>query len=297
MASHTVFQDSDKELVFEYPSVRRRTLNIFLVPFLNALPASSRSMIRRTHKSAETVVRYATQYRALEALYNYGYPETSHGLLQKIFARVWFGTLNARAVRNRLRIVEREVKKAIHRRIRDGKRVHILSIAAGSSRAIIESVVALGLKDNPSVKLTFLDKDEAALAYSRILASERNLTCGLEWVCSTAGEHLRGKHANEKFTVVEMVGLMDYFTDIKAIGLFDLIYNVLEDDGVFITANINHNKEKRFVKNVVGWDMIYRTPEEIVGLVAASAFKEHNITGYVEPLNIHTIVVAQKDHA
>jgi len=292
-----ITRDGDKSLGYEFTSLARKVVNVFLIPLLNHLPVSIRSGIRRSHRSADTVIRHATQFQALEALYNYGFPDHTQSVSESFFHRIWFSSNNAIAVRNRLRLVKRELKSA-YTGLYDRKgALTILSIASGSARAIAESLHETRLGYLPDVDVTFLDKDPAALEYSKDLVKKFNLTCNTRWISATAGTHLRSYCGVPSFDIVEMVGLLDYFDNDRAEQLMTSIYDALKEDGVFIVANINHNSERQFISRVIGWNMIYRTPSELADLVVRSGFRPAHVTGFVEPLKIHTLVVARKSNA
>lgn len=281
---------------FETHSFLRRLFDVFLLPLLNNLPKKSRNVIRKTHHSADEVIRYKTTHRALENLYNYGLPNLSRNIFQKFFHSIWFNTANSKAVRNRLKIVNRFLKESIKDLYEKKGSIKILSIASGSARAVIESVSGLGVKNYPNINIYFLDKNPEALEYSRTLAEERGLNrekCS--WHEGTATSYLDSlRKSGEKVDLVEMVGLLDYFDDEKVVKTLSLINEILEDGGVLITANINHNKEKKFVTNVIGWEMKYRTHDELIDLLISAGFEEGELDVYTEPFEIHTVVSAKK---
>ena len=114
----------------------------------------------------------------------------------------------------------------------------------------------------------------------------------LKWVVDTASNF--PVHMAESPDIVEMVGLLDYFRYRKARKIFSLIFENLPEGGKFITANIVDNEERRFITNLVGWKMIYRDPHELAHLALRSGFQREKIMVIREPLNIHTILIAEK---
>ncbi|MDE2188686.1 MAG: hypothetical protein KGJ35_03085, partial [Patescibacteria group bacterium] len=79
----------------------------------------------------------------------------------------------------------------------------------------------------------------------------------------------------------------------NAIRLFTMARTALVPGGMFITANINDNKEREFIGRVLGWNMIYRPVEELADLVKAAGFSESSMKIFYEPLRIHGLVVAR----
>lgn len=287
--------NSPYEAEFETHSRTRKIADYLLLPILNNIPGGSRALIKKTHDSAKEVMDHKTTHRALENLYKSGEPEKSKNSLQSFFHRVWFSTANSKAVRNRLKIV----RSRINEELKTGstpKERSVLSIASGSARAVIEAVDALDLENKNNLKLYFLDKNPHALTYSKQLAKNHNIDASkCTWEEGTAATFLRKEVAKgSRFNLVEMVGLLDYFDDEKAVEIFSLVEEVLAEGGAFITANIAPNKEQKFVTKVVDWKMIYRTPEELENLLIKSGFKKENMIIDIEPFGIHTVITAIK---
>lgn len=284
----------DKHLKFEYNNIFKKLFNIILIPTLNILPIKSRRMITKTNDAVGEIVKNATNHKALEILYSNGKGSSKgvKNIYKKIAHVVWFNTNNSKAVRNRLKIVKEELEKTLLEK--DGKDINFLSIAAGSARAIIEVVDKI--KPTSKINFTFLDKNPEAAEHSKLFISKseylnNNNNFTFNWINDTVNNFL--EHHDQKFTIVEMVGLMDYFNDEKALNVFKNIYNILEEGGVFITANINHNSEKRFVTKAIGWPMVYRRAEELGILVHKAGFDHEKMDIYYEPHKIHSIIKAQ----
>ncbi|MEI6843595.1 MAG: class I SAM-dependent methyltransferase family protein, partial [bacterium] len=219
---------------------------------------------------------------------------SSKKLLKKFFQYVWFNVDNSKAVRNRLKFVRRELKAHLHTIAGVDKEINIISIASGSSRAVIEIVNEERYLQDTKLSVTFLDKNPQAIEYSKRLAeSISHPRIQLEWINDTVGNYFRS-NPTKKFDVVEIVGLLDYFTDEKVIEIFKGIYGILQDGGVVITANISHNKEERFITKVIDWPMIYRTPDELARLVHEAGFSYNTMKAFYEPLKVHGLVVAKK---
>ncbi|MBX4216047.1 hypothetical protein KW797_03795, partial [Candidatus Parcubacteria bacterium] len=132
-----IFFDRDATLNYETNSWPRKVLNFFLVPVLNVLPSSLRGLARRSHQSAGDIIDKATSHEALEVLYRDGEPYKSRNPLQTFFYYLWFTTNNPKAVRNRLKLVTRELTHELAQRFEEGKDVRLLSIASGSARAVV----------------------------------------------------------------------------------------------------------------------------------------------------------------
>lgn len=287
--------DYDPALQYETNSVSRKFLNSLLVPILNILPASIQPLLRKSHKSGDDIIKHATTHKALEVLY--GYSDSSRAKakpIQHFFRSIWLSTNNSKAVRNRLKLVKKEIMEEIESLSGNNKEIKILSIASGSARAVLESIDQIPFNRDIRLSATFVDKNRDAILYSQKLADIHKYRALFEWVEDTASNYFR-KHSNGKtFNIVEIVGLIDYFNDEKAKSIFSQIYNVLDSDGILITANISDNSERPFVTKAVGWNMVYRSAEELVSVLEASGFSRERMKVFYEPQKIHCVVVARK---
>lgn len=286
--------DFDNNLHYEVNSLGRKILNLALIPVLNNIPASVRPLLRKTHDSANDIIQHATTHRALEILYGHSSAKTGGNILKKTFKAIWLSTNNSKAVRNRLKLVKRELENKISSLTKANHAIKIVSIASGSSRAIIESIDRIHFEVDPNLSVIFVDKNHDAIVYSKELAKDHKYLAKFEWVHDTAGNFFRVHAAGRKFNIIEMVGLMDYFDDEKAINIFTQIFNSLEDDGILITANIGDNPERPFVTKAVGWEMVYRSADQFVVLLKKAGFSEDKIKAAYEPQRIHVVVIATK---
>ena len=292
----TIIVDVDPELSFETNGVLRKIFNFFAIPLLNSLPKNLRGVVKNTHKSAKNIIEKATSHAAIEILYKDGQPELSKSIVERFFYNIWFTTSNPKAVRNRLKIVERELRKALNHLVSTHLKddVRILSVASGSARAIVDGIK--GESFSPlSLHITLLDKSEEALNYSRSLVGNANFpdNFSFRWVSGTANSFPEF-FQSEKPDIIETVGLMDYFNDEQVLRFFTTVFENLSENGIFITANISDNPERKFVTDLVGWKMIYREPESFIELAKKAGFDTKNIKIYYEPLQIHFVMVVQK---
>jgi len=284
----------DKNIKFETNNFPKMVFDSFFIPVLNNLPKSFQPGIKKTHKAADKIIETATSYNALEILYGHGKMYRSKNLLQAFFRWIWLTRNNAKAVRNRLMVVENELRKAVGSLIKKSENINLLSIASGSARAIVESFAQINVPESVDVSISFLDKSKEALEYSKKLAISLPNKFFTRWLEDTASNFSKYFHDENKPNIIEMVGLLDYFNDEKVQDIFKIIYDNMQTGGTFITANIVDNSERKFVTNVVGWKMIYREPEVIWELAKRAGFKEENIKIFFEPLKIHLVMIVKK---
>lgn len=294
--------DNDQNQKYEKNSFLKKVINFFLTPVLNTLPSYFNTVVRKTSKDADEVIKTATSHHAIEILYDY-HPQKIKNGIERFFYYIWFNLNNPKAVRNRLKLVTREVKAAVQTFDRKNEDINILSIASGSARAIvdallsIETVERLNLRDN-NLHVTFLDKNPHACGYSKYLTEREQWgeKYNFRWINDTASSFPSHfvKNGWDMPDIVEMVGLLDYFTDEQVEKILSVIYENMAPNGVLITANIADNNERPFVTRVIGWKMIYRTSEQFAQLMIRAGFKLEQTRIVYEPLKIHFVVIAKK---
>jgi len=273
---------------YEANGVLRKLINFFLIPILNRLPSK---LFLSSSKKAIAVYKHATTHKALEIIYSFDNKlNFEKGILDGFFTYFWQKTNNAKALRNRLKLVKKELKKAIHSF--NKRDLRILNLACGSNRAVIEVVGEH--KDNFDFEVFAVDKSISAIEDAQKLAFSFDIAHLLKTHQSTISEFL-DKSKNIKFDIVEVVGFLDYVEDNKAILLFNQIYSVLTDNGIFITGNIKDNSERKFVTEVVGWPkLIFRNETDLINLLMNSKFKSSKIKIIYEPQNIHGVIICRK---
>lgn len=288
------FIDIDPELYLETNSFLKKIFNLFFIPLLNSLPNNFKHIIKKSNKAASVVIDNATNHKALEVLYSKGKMFSVSRVGSNIFQYVWFNINNSKAVRNRLKLVKREIRIHLDNISKLDKQIDVISIASGSSRAIIETVLECKYLDGSKLSITFLDKSDNAISYSKTLSAKiSHLPVTMNWIQDSAGNFARSG-TDKKYDIVEIVGLLDYFTDEKVVELVSGVYKMLQPGGILIASNINHNLEEKFITKVIDWPMIYKTAEELSVLVHKSGFEYNNMKVFYEPLKIHGLVVAKK---
>ncbi|MEI6553801.1 MAG: class I SAM-dependent methyltransferase family protein [bacterium] len=178
--------------------------------------------------------------------------------------------------------------------VSENKEVKILNIASGSARAVLESVDEMPLDNDVKLSAVFIDRNQEAISFSQQLAGNHKYQSSFKWVNDTAENFLEKEGHKTRFNTVELVGLLEYLDDENAIEMFSIIYKTLEAGGTLITSNITHNAEKRFISDVVGWKMIYRSTDEFTSLLISAGFDFDKMKIYYEPQRIHCVIVAQK---
>ena len=236
--------------------------------------------------SSAAIKEGAASWRSLDVIYNF---DAHKGNAMDLF---WLGIINAQAVRNRLKMVTKEIYQLSLCIAKERKQeIRIFSIACGSAQAVVE-VLARLKAEGIIARALLTDIDETALQYAQRLATSYGVGDQVSVAQSSASKMYR---LAEEFqpTIVEMVGLMDYLPHKQAVQIVRRIHRALgHTGGFFITCNVRNNPEKHFLKWVVDWEMIYRSPIELASIITDAGFDTLRI--FYEPHKVHGIVVAER---
>lgn len=284
---------------YESLSFGRFCFNCLIAKLFTSLPVSiSELILKKSSDQAAKVHRHAKTHKALDTMYDIG--EKLHltdGIVKNVIEHTWFNMTNPRAARNRLKLIKKLIKEEIIEHYdKTPDNLDILSIASGSSRAIIEAVNEVKQEgyDISKIKISLLDKNKAALDSSVSYLDKYKL--GLRELCliNDKGRNFTNYFKDKKPDIIEVVGLFDYLNDEKANLLLKLIYNNIANGGVLLMGNIRTNRERKFVEKVMNWHMIYREPEDLKGIIGEAGFNTDKVKIYYEPLQIHGIIKAIK---
>jgi len=234
----------------------------------------------------------ARKWRALDIVYNYNFFKKELDF-RTALTNFWLRIKNARAVRNRLKLIKKKLKEEIEKlSYRKVHNIRLLSIACGSAQGVIEIMSGFRRKGN-SIKAVFLDLDPTAIEYSKKLAQEKGVSDLIIFINASASR-LEEVVDNFNPNIVEMVGFLDYKPKDKAINLIRTINRILAPEGVTLISNIAPDAEKLFLAQVINWPMIYRSPKEFSEVLIESGFNPQNCQIVYEPLGIQGIAICKK---
>ena len=274
-------------------------VRLFTVPLLNSIPSSIlKNMMKSSSKDGATVVKHGGSNVALEALYTrYHRGLFSRGALQGFADSFWHHYISQpKAVRNRLKIVEKHLEREVLKKLKsnNSEEVTILTIGGGSARAIIQFLKKI-LKKNSKYRIRIInvDRSEKAIEQSKKIAKEFNVYKHFKWIHDDA-RNIKNLFAKNSVDIVEMVGLLDYFSYERSIEVLSQIYDILKKRGFFVVANIRPNSEMPFVRKI-GWPkMYYKEPKDLSCILKESGFSTDNGLIILEPLRVHIIATIRK---
>jgi len=280
----------DLENEFERHTILSVILDIFFIPILNSriFSAIARKFISTSSEGSEAK-EHASHYQSMEVIYGFDHKlHLERGLKTAIADYVAQHFRNPRALRNRLRLIKKQHKEYIA--ATDKKQLVILSLGAGSSRSIFETVLS---RKDKTYKITLVDKNPEALSFSKIQAKELGVPHKIH--------HIQDDIQNVSVfakdlapEITEMAGLLEYIKDDAVISLLNSIFEIMPPNGLLITSNINYNREMKFVESIMEWPLIYRDEDALRNIIARSFFDETKASILYEPLNIHAVLLLRK---
>ncbi|MFA4941916.1 MAG: class I SAM-dependent methyltransferase [Patescibacteria group bacterium] len=234
----------------------------------------------------------ATGWLSLNIFYNYWekiYPQLGKNF-ESFITRFWIEKMaNRQAVTNRFKIVVNLLVEAFEKFGHEPE-IRIVSVASGSAQAVIAAILRC---PHLNIKAVLLDPNKAALEQARKNAEEAGLLGHFTFVRGTY-KKLDGICQEFSPRIIEMVGLLDYLDEAKAVGLIAEIRHCLPEGGMFLTCNVRNNPERIFLRWVLLWSMIYRSEKVFSSLFLKAGFTPGQIRIFYEPFRIHGVGLCQK---
>ena len=241
------------------------------------------------------ISRDAATCRALETMYvgpnRNGFTDSGQDYS---WSRLFIDNIhNSMAVRNRKRLVAAEFGHFLEARLIDSSQdIEVLSIAAGSSRGLMEAVAGLDVRKRDRIQLTMIDLSRNALQDGEKLAKLLGINT-VKAIRSPFNRYDRYLPAGYRPHFVEIVGLLDYLEEEQVIELLSQNRTHLADGGQILYSNIAPNDEQDFTHQIVGWpDMKYRKVSDLLRFAASAGFTTDQLRVIPEPLGVYNLVSA-----
>lgn len=230
---------------------------------------------------------YPGDFETLEAIYK-GSPQTGEGI--GLYMDTYFLKRHlARGVRDRKDFLRDYLVKELANRTNGQK---ILNIACGSCRELYDMASTLNQHE---ASLTCTDSDADALAYSEDILFRRDLQKLPKFVKHNAIKFINAEKTMEQFgkqDIIYSAGLFDYLNDETLIRIFSSLYDLLDENGVFIAPF----KDCRFYNKadyhwLANWSAFYqRVPQDVIDLFAKAGLPAPEIIPTSNPA-IKTFVI------
>ena len=223
---------------------------------------------------------YPGDYLTIDHIYN----NVSKGknLLGKQLDSIILQTKAARAVRNRRKLLSREIESTVLESASMDRAAQVTSLACGPAREIQDFLLANARSSQPVGTFSFhlIDMDMRALNHVHSWIQESSD----EILGKRSSIHLHQANVLHLCTsktkldfplqdLIYSVGLIDYFSDRVVVRILDWAHGMLRPGGKVILGNFHpRNPTRAFMDKVIDWPLTYRTEEDMKALFRQSKF-------------------------
>lgn len=161
----------------------------------------------------------------------------------------------------------------------------VLSVACGHLR---EAGLCRSVAAGEVGRFVALDQDELSLQVVRESAASDCLVT----VCNSIKSLFRGELAGERFDLIYSTGLYDYLDDRIANRLTARMFEMLNPGGRLVVANFLPDIWcSAFMETFMGWQLIYRSPEQMLQLTSSLPQEEVGISRTFIEKNANIVVL------
>jgi chemotaxis methyl-accepting protein methylase len=201
----------------------------------------------------------------------------------------------AECIKTRMEVVRSHIASVVDDK-GNSRAARILSLGSGPAREVELYLSGANLKKR-RVEFTLIDQEQAALNYAiektypHVLNSEGQakvqcLNISFTDILRDTG----GLTSLPPQDLIYSVGLVDYLTDRRAVGLVSRLYETLAPGGLLIIGNMNETGLSNLwpMEFITDWSLYYRNEAQMLGwakaLVGARAWTETERTDRVRLL-------------
>lgn len=158
----------------------------------------------------------------------------------------------------------------------------ILNVASGPGRDMYEALKVVG---PARVSIDCVEQDIRAIDYARIL-------------CQDFLSQIRFIHRNvfrfsadRSYDLIWSAGLFDYFNDHIFKRTIKRLKTFLNPTGRIVIGNFSEDNPTRGYMELFNWNLIHRTPEQLVSLALECGFAEDDVRVEQEPEGVNLFLI------
>ncbi|HEX9626699.1 MAG TPA: bifunctional alpha/beta hydrolase/class I SAM-dependent methyltransferase [Acidiferrobacterales bacterium] len=215
--------------------------------------------------------------------------------LGRIIDRAYLDSAGWRGIRERGANLQSLLMQAVQRQRRRHGAVHVVDLASGPGRYVLESLRRL---DDRHVSATCRDRDTAGLAEGRRLAAAYGLR-GVDFEPGDAFDARSIRSLRQRPNVAVVSGLYELFSDNQLIGRsLAAIHEVLVDGGYLIYTNQPYHPQQALIARTLvnrdgqPWVMRLRSQAEMNALVRRAGFEPREML--IDDAGIFSVTLAVK---
>ena len=175
-----------------------------------------------------------------------------------------------------------------------------VSLACGAAVPVLDAVATLEDTPGADPHLHLVDLDPAALVFARELATARGLVEGADFSLLerdlvtgvVARDSLVDELGEASASVVDAVGIFEYFRDAACVRLLRNAYRLLRPGGVLVVANmLSDRRELQMNQRGIGWPRLFpRSSDQLVELVRLAGLPLARTTVSIPTDGIYAVV-------
>ncbi len=227
--------------------------------------------------------------------YVYANKATGAGPIGRFFDRTYLDATGWAGIRQRGDNLQKALNSSIDMVRRKKKDVHIMDVAAGPGRYLIDTLVA---RKDPDITVLCRDWAEQGLSEGRELAANKGLTT-IDYEKSDAFDQASLQDTDKKPDVIVASGLYELFADNqKILQSLHGIHGAMEEGGILIFTNQpTHPQLESIARTLTNrdgdpWIMRLRPQSEMNGLVESAGFALQSMA--IDNDGIFTVSIARK---
>lgn len=156
--------------------------------------------------------------------------------------------------------------------------IEILNLACGSCREIRELLAEEIMIDKKRLAFFCIDQDEEALDFSKNSLAGINKNIKFSFLKANVLDFIRDESFCEKYNFIYSIGLADYLPDVALRKLINFSFNLLEPEGICVTAHKDINKYKPLAPDwFCNWDFYPRNEKDLVCLINSSGISNFKL--------------------
>lgn len=194
------------------------------------------------------------------------------------------------ATRNRKEDFKAHVKEFLKQTPKP--KVRVLDLASGPCRDVAELFRDLG-GQSPGLEMDCLDHDPLAIEYAQKITGRPPQGMKINFIQQNAirlalTQSIAG-YLPKKYDLIFSAGFFDYLDAGIAVRLVANLKKILARNGLMIVSNYRDgwsNPSRHFMEWGGGWELIYRSEEEFLGIFFQAGFRGNELSLKFEPLKI-----------
>jgi extracellular factor (EF) 3-hydroxypalmitic acid methyl ester biosynthesis protein len=202
-----------------------------------------------------------------------------NSLFAKALNRWFLSQVPAEAHRQRVQLLTKRLVEESLRSKLQKKRLRIFNLGCGPAQEVIQFIKQYDLSDQTD--FTLLDFNEETIKYTKSAINEtmnrHHRATFFQMIKKSVVQMAKTPEriTKDKYDLVYCAGLFDYLQDSISKQLMNVMYDLVAPGGLLIATNVDAgNPIQKIMDLIFEWRLIYRTAQEMTGLIPDDANPE-----------------------